>query len=141
MDPDQPTEAGPGRKERWPPERRRAAGKASFNRGLAALGIAAAGWVLGFLIPLASSGGSNTGRMVFFPIGGFISLFMAVAAIMIGLKVRKGVGRLDQQQREKVKTFVDVDRQARYAAAGIALGIVSIVLNPLMGFMIVAIVK
>jgi hypothetical protein len=121
-----------GRPGLWPPDRRRRAGKASFNRGLGALAIAAAGYLIGFLIPLASSG--NTGRMVFFPIGGIFSFFMAVMAIVIGRKVRQGTAGLSPEQKQRATGFIDIDRQRTFAAWGIALGIVSIVFNPLLGF-------
>ena len=116
----------------WPPDRRRRAGKASFNRGIGALAIAAAGYLIGFLMPLASSGG--TGQMVFFPTGGIFSLFMAVMAIVIGRKVRRGTSGLTEEQKQRAAGFIDIDRQRTFAAWGIALGIISIVCNPLLGF-------
>ncbi|HEY5526962.1 MAG TPA: hypothetical protein VIK02_05235 [Candidatus Anoxymicrobiaceae bacterium] len=121
-----------GRQGARPPERRRKAGKASFNRGLGALAIAGAGYLIGFLIPLASS--SGTGQMVFFPIGGIFSFFMAVTAIVIGRKVRQATAALSDEQRQRAAGFVDIDRQRTFAAWGIALGVTSIVFNPLLGF-------
>jgi len=125
----------------WSPARRAKAGKASLNRALAALGIAAAGYLFGFLIPLASSGNSTTGHMVFFPIGGIFSLFLAVSAIMIGTKVRRAIGALPDERRERISPYVDLERQRTYATIGVAIGIVSIIANPLIGFLLYSVLR
>jgi len=121
----------------WPAERRRRAGKVALNRGLVALAIAAGGWVLGFLIPALTSTGSTGGR-AFFPIGGIASAFVAVSAILIGTRVRRFVNGLSTEQRMLVAPRWDMGRQVRFATLGIALGVASIVCNPLIGFVVLA---
>jgi hypothetical protein len=56
------------------------------------------------------------------------------------MKVRRFVRGLGEDQRDRLGTFVELEKQDRYAAAGIALGIVTIVFNPLIAFFIVAVV-
>jgi hypothetical protein len=123
--------------------RRRNAGRRSLNMGLVGLGIAAFGYLLRFLLPLAVNSaqrGLSAGRVMFLPFGGIASLFAAVMAISIGMKVRRFVRGLGEDQRDRLGTFVELEKQDRYAAAGIALGIVTIVFNPLIAFFIVAVV-
>ena len=67
---------------------RRRPGKASFNRGVAAVAVALAGDVIGFLFYAASSGNTgSTGRIMYFPIGGIIALVLGGMAIFVGRKV------------------------------------------------------
>ncbi|MCJ7652784.1 MAG: hypothetical protein MUO75_03660 [Actinobacteria bacterium] len=129
----------------WSQERRRNAGKISLNRGIAALAVAAAGNLLGFLIPWAansaqSSNGPLVGRVVFFPMGGIVSLMLAILAISIGRKVHKFVESLSDTQRMRLNSSMDLEKQRRYASTGVALGIISIVINPLLAFGLIAIV-
>ena len=121
------------------------AGKVSFNRGIAALAVGVAGNLLGFLIPWAansaqSSNGPLVGRVVFFPLGGIVSVMLAILAISTGRKVREFTGSLSDEQRMRLSSFIDLDRQRRYASTGVVLGIVSIVINPLLIFGLVAII-
>ena len=121
------------------------AGKVSFNRGIAALAVGVAGNLLGFLIPWAansaqSSNGPLVGRVVFFPMGGVVSVMLAILAISTGRKVREFTGSLSDEQRMRLSSFIDLDRQRRYASTGVVLGIVSIVINPLLIFGLVAII-
>jgi hypothetical protein len=132
-------------KPQWSRERRLNAGKTSLNRGIAALAVAAGGNLLGLLIPWAVSSGQSSngpllGRAVFFPVGGIVSLVLALIAISIGRKVKKFIGGLADFQRERISSFVDLEKQKRYASTGIGLGITSIVLNPLLVFGLVAII-
>ncbi len=123
---------GPARAARF-----RDPGKASLNRGLAALAVAAAGYLLGFLLPLAvSSGGTPGRRLVFTPIGGIISLFLAAMAIAVGVRTRRFIREMAPARRERMAALVDIERQSRLSAAGIALGVVSLIANPLLGFII-----
>jgi hypothetical protein len=124
-------------------DRGRNAGRRSLNMGLLGLGIAAFGYLLGFLLPLAVNSaqkGLSAGRAMFLPFGGIASLFAAVAAISIGMKVRRFVAGLREEQRARLGSFVELEKQDRYAAAGIALGIATIIFNPLIAFFIVAVV-
>ena len=121
------------------------AGKVSFNRGIAALAVAVAGNLLGFLIPWAansaqSSNGPLVGRVVFFPLGGIVSVMLAILAISIGRKVHRFLEDLSDVQSMRLSSFIDLDRQRRYASTGVVLGIVSIVINPLLIFGLVAII-
>ncbi|MHB8896883.1 MAG: hypothetical protein ACYC99_17150, partial [Candidatus Geothermincolia bacterium] len=99
------------------------------------------GYLLGFLIPLASSGNPGMGRVVFFPIGGAVSLFLGISAIVIGLKVRKTLARLPELQRKRAAAIFDIGRQNSLAGAGIALGILSIIVNPLIAFLLISMLK
>jgi len=121
------------------------AGKVSFNRGIAALAVGVAGNLLGFLIPWAansaqSSNGPLVGRVVFFPLGGIVSVMLAILAISIGRKVHRFFEDLSDVQSMRLSSFIDLDRQRRYASTGVVLGIVSIVINPLLIFGLVAII-
>jgi hypothetical protein len=127
-------------------ERRLNAGKVSLNRGIAALAVAVAGNLLGFLIPLAvdsaqSSNGPLVGRVVFFPVGGIVSLMLAILAISIGKKVHKSIESLSDMQRTRLSSFLDLDKQWRYASMGVAIGIASIVINPLLVFGLIAMAR
>jgi hypothetical protein len=131
--------------QRWP-RRRGNAGKASLNRGIAALAVAVAGDLLGFVIPWVigapqSSNGQLVGRVVFFPIGGIVSLMLAVFAISIGRKVNRFIENLSDLQRTRVGSFTDLGKERRRATTGIVLGVMSIVLNPLLAFALIAIVR
>ena len=126
-------------KPQWCQERLRNAGKVSLNRGIAALAVAAAGNLLGFLIPWAANSAKSSnvptvGRVLFFPMGGIVSLMLAVLAISIGRKVRKYIESLSDMQRTRLGSFIDLDKQRTYASMGVAMGIVSIVINPLLVF-------
>lgn len=117
-------------------------GKASFNRGIAALAVAAGGYLLGFLLPLAiGSGGYGGGRMLFLPLGGITSLVLAVIAITIGRKVLKFERGMNEIQRRRLGAFMDVEGEKRLASIGIVLGVAAIVANPLIGFLIYAIAR
>jgi hypothetical protein len=121
-------------------------GKVSFNRGIAALAVAVAGNLLGFLIPWAansaqSSSGPMVGRVVFFPMGGIVSVMLAILAISIGRKVHRFFEDLSDVQSMRLSSFIDLEKQRRYASTGVALGIVSIVINPLLVFGLVAIIR
>ena len=133
-------------KQQWSRERRQNAGKVSLNRGIAALAVAAGGNLLGFLIPWAvnsgqSSNGPLVGRAVFFPVGGIVSLMLAILAISIGRKVNKFIDGLSDLQRERISSFIDLEKQRRYASTGIGLGVVSIAFNPLLAFGLIAIMR
>lgn len=124
------------------PRRLRNPGKASFNRGIAALSVAAAGYILGFLLPWAANSsqsvsGIPAGRFMFMPIGGIASFFLAIVAIQIGRKTKRFIGQLPPARRERLGSFMDVEKESRRASAGIALGIISIVANPLVGFFLI----
>lgn len=124
------------------PERRRNAGRRSFNTGLAALGIAAFGYLLGFLFPLlinSTGNGLSAPRVMFLPFGGFAALLIAVMAISTGMRVRRFIDGLQEDQRARLGGFVDIEKQRRYATWGTALGAASIVFNPLIAFALVAI--
>lgn len=133
-------------KPQWSRERRRNAGKVSFNRGIAALAVAVAGNLLGFLIPWAanyaqSSNGPMVGRVVFFPVGGIVSLMLAILAISIGRKVHRFFEDLSDVQSMRLSSFIDLEKQTRYASVGVVLGAASIVVNPLLVFGLVAIIR
>ncbi len=126
------------------PRRLRNPGKASFNRGMAALAVAAAGYILGFLLPWAvnssqSGSGIAAGRFMFMPIGGIASFFLAIVAIQIGRKTKRFIGQLPPVRRERLGSFMDIEKESRRASAGIALGIICIVANPLVGFFIITV--
>jgi len=121
-------------------------GKASFNRGIAALAVAVAGYILGFLLPWAvnssqSVSGIPAGRFMFMPIGGMASFFLAIIAIQIGRKTKRFVGQLPPARRERLGSFMDLEKESRRASAGIALGIISIAANPLFGFFLITILR
>ena len=115
-------------------------GRASLNRGLAALAVAAAGYLLGFLLPwaLSPSQSAGNGRFMFMPIGGIASFVLAFAAIMIGTKTKRFIRELAPARRERIGSFVDLDRESGLATRGVALGIASMVANPLIGFVLFA---
>jgi hypothetical protein len=118
-------------------------GKAAFNRGLAALAVAVGGYLLGFMVPLLvnSTDPLRSGRFMFMPIGGIASLFLAVIAIQIGLRTRRFAAGLPALRRERLSSFLDVEGELRLAGWGIALGAASIVANPLIGFVVIAIIR
>jgi hypothetical protein len=107
---------------------------------LVAVAIAWGGYLIGFLIPALSSSGTRSG-WAFFPVGGIAALLVAVSAIAIGSRVRGFARRLSEDQRARIASVWDLDRQVRFATLGIALGILSIVCNPLVGFIVVVIVR
>lgn len=134
-------DSGFGGRQAWPPDRRRNAGRSSLNMGLLAIGIVAFGYLLGFLLPLLvnSGRGLSAGRVMFLPFGGIASLFAAVMAISIGRRVKKFASGLQEEQRDRLSDFVDLEKQERFATAGVVLGVASIVFNPLIAFALVAI--
>lgn len=118
-------------------------GRASFHRGLAALAVAAGGYLLGFMLPLlvSSSEPVSSGRFMFMPIGGIASLFLAVIAIQIGIATRRFAAGLPAPRLERLASFVDVEGEVRLAGWGVALGAASIAANPLIGFLLIAIIR
>lgn len=128
---------GPG------PRRFRNPGKMSLNRGLAALGVAAGGYLIGFLIPFLSRQGRSVtgGQWFFWPIGGIFALFLAVFAIQIGRKTMQFIDGLPEQRRERLGNFMDLELERKRATAGVAVGIVAIAANPLIGFFIFLLVR
>ena len=122
--------------------RRMRPGRASLNQALISLAVAAVGYLVGVLLPLAvSSGSSGTGRMFFAPIGGIISGLFAVMAIVIGLRVRRFFDRAGDVQLQRIAAIMDIDREKRLAAAGIMLGVLCMIINPLIVYIIIAIVR
>lgn len=126
----------PGGRRPWIPVTR--PGEAGRNRGIAALAIAAGGYLLGFLVPWATRSG-GAGRFVFVPLGGIASLVFAVFAIHIGLRVRRFTEDLPVLRRERLEMFMDLEKEKRRASMGMMLGVISIVVNPLVAFAVLAI--
>jgi len=122
---------------------RRRPGTAAFYRGIAALCVAATGYLLGFLVPWAvgSTRSPGSGPYMFLPIGGLASLVLAGFAIYIGRRVLRFFENLPEPRRAFVGRLMDVDRELKRAKAGIALGVASIVANPLIGFVVLTIVR
>jgi hypothetical protein len=60
-------------------------------------------------------------------------------AISIGRRVKKFASGLQEEQRDRLSDFVDLEKQERFATAGVVLGVASIVFNPLIAFALVAI--
>ncbi len=131
-------EPQPGGGTRWGSPRFRNPGKSSLNRGVAALGVAAGGYLIGFFIPTLSRQGQSVtgGQWSFWPVGGIFAFLLAVMAIQIGRKTRRFIDYLPEPRRERVGNFMDLELERKRATAGIALGIVAIVANPLIGFFI-----
>ena len=128
--------------QRWNRRQRRRPGHASLNQALISLAIAAVGYLIGVLLPLAvSSGSSGTGRMFFAPVGGIISGLFAVMAIVIGLRVRRFFDRAGEVQLQRIAAIMDIEQEKRLAAAGIALGALCIIINPLIVYVIITIVR
>jgi hypothetical protein len=125
--------------------RRRNPGRTSRNFGIAAVSIAAAGYILGLLIAWAlNSSRTSTGvggRFVFMPIGGIAALVTAIVAIQAGTRTRRFIKDLGSVRRERLGFFMDVEKESRLASVGIALGVISIVINPLIGFFIIAVLR
>ncbi len=118
-------------------------GRASFNRGLAALAVAVGGYLVGFMVPLLlnPSDPLHSGRFMFLPIGGIAALFLAVMAMQTGVRTRRFINGLPEPRRERIGSFVNVEGESRLAGWGIALGAASIALNPLIGFIVIAIIR
>jgi hypothetical protein len=116
-------------------------GKIARNRGIAALAVAAAGYLLGFLLPLAigsARSGTATSKLLFMPIGGIASLMLAVIAIYFGRKVAAFLDGMPPLRREYINRFMDVALEKRRASMGVTLGVIAIVANPLIGFTLYA---
>jgi hypothetical protein len=79
--------------------------------------------------------------MFFAPIGGIISGLFAVMAIVIGLRVRRFFDRAGDVQLQRIAAIMDIDREKRLAAAGIMLGVLCMIINPLIVYIIIAIVR
>jgi hypothetical protein len=118
-------------------------GKMSLNRGLAALGAAAGGYLIGFLIPFLSHQGRSaaSGQWFFWPIGGIFAFLLAVMAIQIGRKTRRFIDGLQEPRRERLGNFMDFELERKRATAGVAIGIVAIAANPFIGFFIFLLVR
>jgi hypothetical protein len=118
-------------------------GKSSLNRALAALAVAAVGYALGFAIVALSHQGSMTsgGGLAFFPIGGLFALFLAVIAIQIGRKTRMFIDGLDAARRERIGAFIDLELERKRATAGMVVGVIAILANPLVGFLVIVLVR
>jgi hypothetical protein len=127
--------------QRWPARKRRWPGRASLNQALISLAIAAVGYLIGVLLPLAVSSGPSNSRMFFAPVGGIVSGLFAVMAIVIGVRVRRFFRGANELQLQRIRAIMDVDREERLAAAGIALGVVCIIINPLIVYVIITIVR
>jgi len=125
--------------------RRRNPGRTSRNFGIAALAVAAAGYILSFLIAWAVNSPRTSpgvgGRFVFMPIGGIAALLLAIVAIQAGTRTKRFFNNLDPARRERLGFFMDLEKESRLASAGIALGVIGIVINPLIGFFIIAILR
>ena len=122
--------------------RSRTPGRSSLNRALVALAVAAAGYALGLIIPaLANQSSTNAGGGRFFwPIGGIFAFFLAVIAIQIGRRTRLFIDNLPEAQRHWVNDFMNLQLERKRATAGIAVGIVAIIANPLIGYFIILLV-
>jgi len=116
-------------------------GRASLNQALLSLAVAAAGYLIGVLLPLAVSSGSNSSRMFFAPVGGLVSGLFAVMAIVIGVRVRRFFRGANELQLQRIAAIMDVEKEKRLTAAGIALGVVCLIINPLIVYMIIVIVR
>lgn len=123
--------------------RRRRAGRASFNMALTSLGIIAAGYVLGFLLPWALSAGrhSGMGSILFLPVGGFAGLFVAIMAIRAAVKVKKFIQELTPTQEERLSSFIDIEKQKSFARYAVYLAVGAIAFNPLIAFMIITLIR
>lgn len=121
--------------------RRRNPGKTSLNLGIAALAVAAGGYIVGLLVAWALGGGVPARHLAFMPVGGLASLFLAVMAIQTGFRTKKFFGRLTPVQRERLGYIIDLDDEGKKASLGITLGAISLVLNPLLGFLLYAILR
>ena len=131
---------GPGGRRRIGRTRGRP-GRAGLNQALISLAVAAAGYLIGVLLPLAVSSGSNSSRMFFAPVGGLVSGLFAVMAIVIGVRVRRFFRGANELQLQRIAAIMDVEKEKRLAAAGIALGVVCLIINPLIVYMIIVIVR
>src|SRR5659263_112964 len=109
---------GPGGR-RWTGRGRGRPGRASLNQALISLAIAAVGYLIGVLLPLAVSSGPSNSRMFFAPVGGIVSGLFAVMAIVIGVRVRRFFRGANELQLQRIRAIMDVDREERLAAAGI----------------------
>lgn len=120
-------------------------GKSSFYRGAGALAVAAVGYLVGFLLPYlispGAAGSPAANRMVFAPVGGIVSLWLAVMAIYIGGRVLRFAAGLTDERRERLAGVMDLEGERRWAVAGIALGVVSIAVNPLLAYIVIMIVR
>jgi hypothetical protein len=118
-------------------------GKMSLNRGLVALAVAVGGYLIGFRVTgLSHQGQAGAGGgWSFWPIGGVFALFMAIMAIQIGRKTRRFIDKLPAPRRERVGNFMDLELERKRATAGVALGIIAIAANPLIGFLVLLIVR
>lgn len=125
-------------------QRRLHPGTRARNLGIWALGVAAAGYAVGFTVAwLAhpSVSGAAPGGYYFFPLGGFASLFLAVTAIYAGTRIRRFLDSLQPIQRERLSALTDVELERSRATWGIILGAVSLAANPLLGFIVVMIAR
>jgi hypothetical protein len=75
------------------------------------------------------------------PIGGIAALLLAIVAIQAGTRTKRFFNNLDPARRERLGFFMDLEKESRLASAGIALGVIGIVINPLIGFFIIAILR
>jgi hypothetical protein len=118
-------------------------GKMSLNRGLVALAVAAGGYLLGFLLAGLSHQGQagGGGGWFFWPIGGIFAFLMAIAAIQIGRRTRRFIDSLPAARRERVGSLMDLELERKRATAGVALGIIAITANPLIGYLVLLIVR
>lgn len=121
-------------------------GRTVLHRGIASLAVASAGYLLGFLVPflihsVGNGNSTSSAVVVFFPLGGIASLVLAVIAITVGRKVINAIDDIPVFRKEKIRTFVDLDKEKKLAATGIALGIISIVCNPLLGFLLFILIR
>ena len=128
--------------QRWNRRSRGRPGRTSLNQALISLAVAAVGYLIGVLLPLAfSSGTPGAGRMFFAPVGGIVSGLFAVMAIVIGTRVRRFFARAGETQLQRIGAIMDVEREKRLAAAGIALGAFCIVINPLIVYVVIALTR
>jgi hypothetical protein len=125
--------------------RRRNPGRTSRNLGIAAIAIAVGGYILGFLIAWALNSSRVSpgvgGRFVFMPIGGLAALVTAIVAIQAGTRTKRFINSLEPVHRERLGFFMDLEKESGLASAGLALGVISIFLNPLIGFLVIAVLR
>jgi hypothetical protein len=124
-------------------QRRRRAGRASLNTAFAALGITCLGYLLGFVVPslVNSSTRHGMGSVMFLPIGGFASLFLAIMAIRGAGRVRRFTDGLSEFQRERISSSVDLRRQRTLSVHATVIATICIVANPLIAFAVVTLVR
>jgi len=99
--------------------------------------VALAGDIFGFVFYAASSGNpGSAGRIMFFPIGGIFSLALGGMAIYVGRKVLGFLNSLSPERAERVAYFMNIEDEKKWSSRGVVLGVVSLVINPLLIFIV-----